>query len=224
MNNGTGFQNQNVNPNTQKKSSFSGFESKSFDPSKMSNYQQKNIPMKELPTNFFSQLKKTAGIPMLPKRDMVTEHCKKLNVTDEKEITEIKDILKLFKDHNDGKEVVIPKKEKDEDKAEDSAAVQEKDGEAPKDADKEKTSSPAESSIKKIRRKGALNLDVFMMVGDIKLTSKDRTTDENKHCTNTVMIDRKPVEFLELKKSGGFRDKRQDGQYINRNRGGKQGQ
>ena len=79
--------------------------------------------MKELPTNFFSQLKATAGIPMLPKRDMVTENCKKLNITDEKEITEIKDILKLFKDHNDGKEVVIPKKEKDEDKAEDSAAV-----------------------------------------------------------------------------------------------------
>lgn len=134
----------------------------------------------------------------------------------------------MFKDHNDGKEIVIPKKEKEDDKKDDNAddsKVTEKDGEAAKDANEKPSEkdkpSPVDTSIKKIRRKGALNLDVFMMVGDINLCSKDRTPEENKHCCNIVMCEREAVEFLELKKSGGYRDKRNDGQFINRNRGGK---
>jgi len=212
---------------TAKKSSFSGFESKSFDPSKMSNYQQKNVPIKELPANFFSQLKaKNPGLPSLPKRDLVGEACKKIDIKDEKEIASIKTILTLFKDHNDGKEVVIPKKEAADDKKDDKtddASVTEKDGEAAKDAGEKQSEKDksADLSIKKIRRKGALNLDVFMMVGDINLCSKDRTPKENEHCCNIVMCEREAVEFLELKKSGGYRDKRENGQFINRNRGGK---
>jgi len=147
---------------------------------------------------------------------MVTEACKKIDIKDEKEIASIKQILTLFKDHNDGKEVVIPKKESTDEKDD---KVDDADGEAAKDAGEKDKS--ADSSIKKIRRKGALNLDVFMMVGDINLCSKDRTPDDNKHCCNIVMCEREAVEFLELKKSGGYRDKRQDGQFINRNRGGK---
>jgi hypothetical protein len=58
----------------------------------MSNYQQKNIPIKELPANFFSQLKAKSGIglPSLPKIDKVTEACKKIDIKDAKEIEAIK--------------------------------------------------------------------------------------------------------------------------------------
>ena len=142
---------------------------------------------------------------------MVTEACKKIAVTDVKEIAALKQILTLFKDHNDGKEVVIPKKESTDDKKDDN--VDDVDGEAAKDAG-EKQDKSADLSIKKIRRKGALNLDVFMMVGDINLCSKERTPEENKHCCNMVMCEREAVEFLELKKSGGYRDKGRDGQFV----------
>jgi len=99
---------------------------------------------------------------------LVTEACKKIAITDEKEIAALKTILTLFKDHNDGKEIVIPKKEGAEDKKDDK--VDDVDGEAAKDAG-EKQDKSVDLSIKKIRRKGALNLDVFMMVGDINLCS-----------------------------------------------------
>ena len=147
--------------------------------------------------------KLTGGIPSLPKRDLIKENCKKLDIKDEKEVGDLKTIIQLFKDHADGKEVVIPKKEDDkkDDKPEDENAENDtdKDAEKTNDVDKEKTSTPADESIKKERLKGALNIDIFMMIGDIKLCNKERTGEDNKHCCNTVMVERKPVEFLELK-------------------------
>ena len=55
-------------------------------------YQKFLKAIKELTTNFFSQLKAKSGVgfPTLPKIDKVTEACKKIDIKDAKEIEAIK--------------------------------------------------------------------------------------------------------------------------------------